>query len=516
MYKIGELSKLCKIPVKTLRYYDSEGLLVPDEIDKFTGYRYYEASKLVDCNKILALKELGFTLIDIKKQMNARTPDDILSLLMAKQAELSDLLIQTKSQLKKLEVLKQIITEGENNMFDIVIRSTDTLRVAFHRQIYKTKEQALEKIANIKNTLPKSIVGKRDVIINYETEYGDSDFDLAACVEICGELPKDSAYIEKTSNFPTEVATLVCNKNELDEAYHAMSIQLEETSCQIIGAFYEVYHSDDTVELKVPVCRLTERSKTPKNDDINIPFVNDEKVIGLWSLIDCLPALDNFSIDKIKFNGENEIKDIYFLPGGEKCWCFGWTKGYVISSFGNPAENGLNKYTTQHINGKNYMFVEMKLNQSFFYNGCPEIWVLEQIDNIVHKKQDIGIRDDVDLPIIPDSKVIGKWNVCDIVKEIELFDPKAPNHNNDELFWVDIDFRADGTCTHTYDPKANRRWETDWTKGMLVDKRQKIAEAYLLIIIQGIEYLFIEFKSGDYTFGGRKPYYYVFVREQMK
>ncbi|MGN1147844.1 MAG: MerR family DNA-binding transcriptional regulator, partial [Lachnospiraceae bacterium] len=30
MYKIGELSRLCRIPVKTLRYYDSEGLLVPD------------------------------------------------------------------------------------------------------------------------------------------------------------------------------------------------------------------------------------------------------------------------------------------------------------------------------------------------------------------------------------------------------------------------------------------------------------------------------------------------------
>ena len=40
MYKIGELSKLCNMSVKALRYYDSEGLLVPDRIDKFTGYRY--------------------------------------------------------------------------------------------------------------------------------------------------------------------------------------------------------------------------------------------------------------------------------------------------------------------------------------------------------------------------------------------------------------------------------------------------------------------------------------------
>ncbi len=44
MYKIGEMSKLCGLPVKTLRYYDQLGLLAPDRIDPFTGYRYYSAS----------------------------------------------------------------------------------------------------------------------------------------------------------------------------------------------------------------------------------------------------------------------------------------------------------------------------------------------------------------------------------------------------------------------------------------------------------------------------------------
>ena len=56
MYRIGELSKLCNISVKALRYYDAQGLLIPDKIDKFTGYRYYSASKLVDCYRIIALK----------------------------------------------------------------------------------------------------------------------------------------------------------------------------------------------------------------------------------------------------------------------------------------------------------------------------------------------------------------------------------------------------------------------------------------------------------------------------
>ena len=69
MYKIGELSKLCNISVKTLRYYDSEGLLVPDRIDKFTGYRYYSASKLVNCYRIIALKELAANTVGVNNSI---------------------------------------------------------------------------------------------------------------------------------------------------------------------------------------------------------------------------------------------------------------------------------------------------------------------------------------------------------------------------------------------------------------------------------------------------------------
>ena len=39
--KIGEFSKLCRVSVKTLRHYEEMGLLVPDETDEWTGYRYY-------------------------------------------------------------------------------------------------------------------------------------------------------------------------------------------------------------------------------------------------------------------------------------------------------------------------------------------------------------------------------------------------------------------------------------------------------------------------------------------
>lgn len=39
--KIGEFSQLMQVTVKTLRHYEQKGLLLPDEVDPWTGYRYY-------------------------------------------------------------------------------------------------------------------------------------------------------------------------------------------------------------------------------------------------------------------------------------------------------------------------------------------------------------------------------------------------------------------------------------------------------------------------------------------
>lgn len=67
LYKIGEFSKLVNVPVKTLRYYDEINLFKPQEIDLFSGYRYYSEKEIEDLEVILSLKEVGFRLEEIKK-----------------------------------------------------------------------------------------------------------------------------------------------------------------------------------------------------------------------------------------------------------------------------------------------------------------------------------------------------------------------------------------------------------------------------------------------------------------
>lgn len=52
MLQIGEFSRICQVSVKTLHHYDKIGLLAPAEVDRFTGYRYYQISQIDEMNYI--------------------------------------------------------------------------------------------------------------------------------------------------------------------------------------------------------------------------------------------------------------------------------------------------------------------------------------------------------------------------------------------------------------------------------------------------------------------------------
>jgi len=62
MYRIGAFSMLTQIPIKTLRYYEEVGVLIPARVERATGYRYYEATQVERLNRILVYRDLGFSL----------------------------------------------------------------------------------------------------------------------------------------------------------------------------------------------------------------------------------------------------------------------------------------------------------------------------------------------------------------------------------------------------------------------------------------------------------------------
>ena len=65
MLKIGLFSKLSRVSIRMLRYYDEIGLLHPAYIDPESDYRYYREDQLPQISWITALRDMGFSLADV-------------------------------------------------------------------------------------------------------------------------------------------------------------------------------------------------------------------------------------------------------------------------------------------------------------------------------------------------------------------------------------------------------------------------------------------------------------------
>lgn len=515
MYRIGEFSKLCRVPVKTLRFYDAQGLLRPQHIDGETGYRYYAPEQAERCHRILALKELGFQLGEIRRYLDAGSPEELMDMLRAKRDWLQQEQENIAGRLSRLTLRMSQMTKEETGVFDIVCRPAREFWIAGVRNLYDSSDQAA---GERKRVCESSRSQSGGIVMRYDLEYMERDFDLAVGVPLEG-LPADKTWdrFRVGDRRPgCRSAALFCSPEQLESAYSAMQAYVQSNRLQVVGAYYEIYHDEQTIELSAPVCPLSPTALPPRRDPLPDRFEDDPAVIGRWTLVDCLPSKEQFCPRRSKFADfmDLKVKELYFLPGGEWYWCFGWTKGALLSRFGYPSEQGVNPYEIERLDGKEYLFVEMKMGDYFRWGGQPEIWVLERADALRHTTEEIRLRDDTDLPFQDDPGLAGVWEACDLVRCRADFDPEHPNpvFPPEALFWKRVEFDPTGGCRVTYGDKALGPPQMGWTKGWVLNHASFLAEQYVRERIGGREYLFCQWKSGDYYYGRQEPDWYVFRR----
>lgn len=109
LYRIGEFSKLTGIPIRTLRYYDSIDLFKPSEVDLFTSYRYYKEEQVKDLELINELKEVGFTLEEIRDNWNNFSEE----LFLKRKEKLLEEIKLKNEAIKKTDILRSKIKDGK-------------------------------------------------------------------------------------------------------------------------------------------------------------------------------------------------------------------------------------------------------------------------------------------------------------------------------------------------------------------------------------------------------------------
>ena len=132
MFSIGDFASHGRVSVRMLRHYDAIGLLRPAYVDPATGYRSYQAGQLARLNRVVALKELGFTLTEVRSIVDDQvSPEELRGMLRLRQAELRERIDADEARLRQVEARLRIIeTEGAMPSDDIQVKSLPAVRVA--------------------------------------------------------------------------------------------------------------------------------------------------------------------------------------------------------------------------------------------------------------------------------------------------------------------------------------------------------------------------------------------------
>ncbi len=255
MLKISEFSKLTYMSIKTLRYYDEIGLFSPAQVDKFTGYRYYSMTQLPRFYRLVALKELGFSLEQIKQLLDENISlEQLRGMLRLRQSEMAQQLKAQQLQLQHVEnTLKLIELEGNMSNYDVILKSVPEFRAVSiigtapsWDELGMTLDAMFDKVADAVRLGGGKFSGNPaecGVTVYLDSEYKNNDIELEAAMGISGDVatPINGAVIKTMPAI--EIAACVVHHGTfatLKNAYDAVMRWIEVNGYEICGGNREL------------------------------------------------------------------------------------------------------------------------------------------------------------------------------------------------------------------------------------------------------------------------------------
>ena len=262
MYKIGEFSILSKTTIKTLRYYEKEGLLKPSFIDPYTSYRYYETRQLIDLSKIISLRQIGISIKDIKKIQNGY---DVKELLQNRKKVIENNLDLEYTQLSKINYL----LEEKNMKNEIIFKELPSCIVYYKEGIIKDYSElttfVLEAGEEYKKLNPnlECIEPEYNYVNCLDGEYREKDIKVRYVEAVVqkGNENEDIKFME------LKPINAVCiyhrgNYSNLRDSYNIIMKYIEDNGyeiiefpreCYIDGCWNKENEDDYLTEIQVPV-----------------------------------------------------------------------------------------------------------------------------------------------------------------------------------------------------------------------------------------------------------------------
>ena len=242
LLRIGEFARYLGISVRTVRYYSDIGLLAPTEVDPDTGYRAYGLDRLETGRRLLALKDLGLTLEEIRQVLDDELDDGAYrSLITAHVERLEHEQERGAERLDRAKAHLQSLTSRlEPAMADITITTTEPQTIAFIRD-------NLDGVAAIgamfprlfESVNPSQAIGTAGQAYHEFADDG-SFIDFEAFVPVADDYePSGEAQVRRLEAGQVATYTHHGAFERLPQAYDVMLRWISENGYQVSGPSYE-------------------------------------------------------------------------------------------------------------------------------------------------------------------------------------------------------------------------------------------------------------------------------------
>jgi len=270
MLNIGEFAKLGQVSPRMLRHYHELGLLVPERVDPTTGYRLYAVGQLGRLHRVVALRDLGFSLDQIRGLLEDEPSlEQLRGMLRMRQAQIEQTVAAEGDRLRRVEALLHTLEGGPMTIQDIVVKHTEPLRAAGASDIVPGFGPELgqvlarlypDVIAHLdhEHARPGLCVAWYEQSSDEETEVVHAGFDIG------NQSVNESDRVHIVDLPVVEVASVIYrgDMNEVVPVYESLVRWIEESGYRLAGQSRELYHEfheDDhslnVTEIQIPVRR---------------------------------------------------------------------------------------------------------------------------------------------------------------------------------------------------------------------------------------------------------------------
>lgn len=242
-YQIGQVSKICNIPIKTLRYYDDIGLLKPKKVNTDSNYRYYSHGQLSNINAIKHFKAAGFSLKEIGL-LTERNDLEYNKQMVEEKCE------EIEKNISKLRILKnrlKLYTQDIDSV-DIEVRQIPISYVAYSR--YRglcTPDEFYLRFTKLNNLVEKNNLNMTGTMMAvYYDDYKTFDYSNAD-IEVCVAVSKNDEHkgiVRRFGGFLAVVAYHYGGYKTMSDTYGKMLSWIEKNDFTFLGGAIENYVID--------------------------------------------------------------------------------------------------------------------------------------------------------------------------------------------------------------------------------------------------------------------------------